>query len=265
MISIGGMGAAVALNVVDAVQGREIERLRDAPLDARRIEAFRTRIAGIESAAELVEDEEVYAFVMGAFGLEDRIFAKGMMRKVLESDPDDPRSLVNRLTDPRFERLHETLGLYEGGGRLTTPMSQEAVVDRYLTTRFEAGISNQNDIVGSALAFRRAAAEIRNPYDILKDPGTSRVIRIAFGLPESVARLDVDRQAAMITQRVDLSRLSDPDEVEKIVRKFVVISEALSGAGAARNAAVQLLSDAARGGGVPLSLDLAVLGTARWS
>ena len=265
MISIGGMGASVALNVVDAVQDREIERLRDSPLDARRIEAFRTRIAGIESAAELVEDDEVYAFVMGAYGLEDRVFAKGMMRKILESDPTDPRSLVNRLTDPRFERLHDALGLYEGGGRLTTARSQEAVIDLYLATRFEAGISNQNGTVGAALAFRRAAAEIRNPYDILKDLETSRVIRIAFGLPESVARLDVDRQAEMITQRVDLTRLSDPKEVEKIVRKFIVISDALSGAGAARSTAVQLLSDAARGTGVPLPLDLAVLGTARWS
>ena len=266
MISIAGMGASVALNVVDAVRGREIERLRDAPTDARRIEAFRTRIAGIESAAQLIEDDAVYAFVMNAFGLEDRIFAKGMMRKILESDPDDPGALVNRLTDPRFERLHAALGLHDGGGRLSDPRRQEAVVDLYLATRFETGISSQNDVVGAALAFRRAAAEIDNPYDVLKDPETALVMRRALGLPDAMVRLDVDRQAAMITQRFDLKRLSDPEEVEKIVRKFTVISQALSGVGAAGSAAVRLLSDAARGAGVPLSLDLAVRATAaRWS
>ena len=266
MISITGMGAPMALNVVDAVRDREIDRLRDAPTDARRIEAFRTRIAGIESAEELIDDDEVYAFVMTAFGLEDRIFAKGMMRKILQSDPGDPGALVNRLTDPRFERLHAALGLHEGGGRLTDPRRQEETVDLYLATRFEAGISNQNDVVGAALAFRRAAAEIDSPYDVLKDPETALVLRRALGLPDAMARLDVDRQAAMITQRFDLGRLSDPDEVEKVVRKFTVISEALSGVGAAGSAAVQLLSDAARGAGVPLPLDLIVRATAaRWS
>lgn len=266
MISIAGMGAPVALNVVDAVRDREIERLRDAPMDARRIEAFRTRIAGIESAEALIEDDEVYAFVMNAFGLEDRIFAKGMMQKILESDPSDPRSLVNRLTDPRFKELHGALGLHDGGRRLSDPRRQEEVVDTYLAARFEAGISSQNDVVGAALAFRRAAAEIDNPFDVLKDPEISLVLRRALGLPDAMAKLDIDRQAAMITRRFDLERLSDPDEVEKIVRKFTVISEALSGVAASRNAAVQLLSDAARGSGAPLSLDLAVRATAaRWS
>ena len=265
MISISGMGAPVALNVVDAIRDREIERLRGAPADARGIEAFRARVGGIETAAALVEDEEVYAFVMTAFGLEDRIFAKGMMRQILESDPADPRALVNRLTDPRFAQLHDALGLHEGGGPLADPRRQEEVVDLYLATRFEAGISSQNDIVGAALAFRRAAAEIDSPYDVLKDPQTAQVLRRALGLPDAMVRLDVDRQAAMITQRFDLARLSEPEEVEKVVRKFVVISEALSGAGAARSVAVQLLSDAARGTGAPLSLDLAVRAAPRWS
>lgn len=265
MISIAGMGASVALNVVDAVRDREIERMRDAPAAARGIEAFRARIGGIETAAELIEDDEVYTFVMNAFGLEDRIFAKGMMRKILESDPDDRRSLVNRLTDPRFAKLHDALGLHDGTARLVSPRRQEEVVDLYLATRFEAGISSQNEIVGAALAFRRAATEIKSPFDILKDPETGRVMRRALGLPDAVARLDIDRQAAMITQRFDLTRLSDPNEVEKIVRKFTVISEALSGAGAMRSAAVQILSDAARGAGAPLPLDLAVRTNARWS
>lgn len=265
MISVAGLGAPAALNVVDAVRDREIERLRAAPADARAIEAFRARAGGIGSAKALIEDEEVYAFVMRAHGLEDRLFAKGMMRKILESDPSDRRSLVNRLTDPRFARLHEALGLHEGGGApLADPRRREAVVDLYLAARFEGGVARQNDVVGAALAFRRAAEEgIRSPYDVLKDPEVTRVVRRALGLPDAMAGLDVDRQAAMITRRLDLSRLSDPEEVEKIVRKFVVIEEALSGAGAARSAAVQLLSDAARGAGAPLPLDLAVLARAR--
>lgn len=264
MIPIAGMGASLALDVVDAVRTREIARLRDSPADARGIETFRERIAGIESAADLVEDPELYGFVMRAFDLEDRIFAKGMMRRIIESDPNDRTSLVNRLTDPRFERLNDALGLHDGSRPLTDPRRQEEVVDRYLATRFEGSIARQDDIVGAALAFRRAAAEIDNPYDVLKDPEISEVMRRALGLPDAMATLDVDRQAEMISGRFDLSRLSDPNEVEKIVRKYVVVAEALSGASAASNAAVRLLSDAARGTGAPISLDLAVRASVRW-
>ena len=57
--------------------------------------------------------------------------------------------------------------------------------------------------------------------------------------------LDIDKQAALIKSKIDLETLNDPEVVEKMIRKYVAISDALSGSAATNNAAVQLLTGSA--------------------
>ena len=42
--------------------------------------------------------------------------------------------------------------------------------------------------------------------------------------------------------KVDFDALDDPEQVEKLIRKYVAISEALSGSATANNAALQMLT-----------------------
>jgi hypothetical protein len=115
MIPLGGVATPLALQIVDATRDRQMAMLRDAPQHARGIEAFREQIADITTVEQLVENREVYTFVMRAFDLEDQIFGKAMMRRMLESDITDRTSLVNRLTDPRFREMYQTLGFENDG------------------------------------------------------------------------------------------------------------------------------------------------------
>jgi hypothetical protein len=207
MIPISGLGAPLALQLVDATRDRQIALLRDAPQHARGIETFRERIGDVTSVEQLVEDRELYVFVMKAFDLEDQIFGKALIKRMLESDPDDRTSLVNRLTDPRFREMFDALGFEKGG--TANPNTADAkwtegIVDRYLETVFINDQAAQNEAVGAALEFRRKAAEIDSPFDILKDREMAGVVRLALGLPEQIAQLDIDRQADLIRSRLDL-------------------------------------------------------------
>jgi hypothetical protein len=85
------------------------------------------------------------------------------------------------------------------------------------------------------------------------------VVRLAIGLPEEIATLDIDRQADLIRSRLDLEKLKDPAEVQKLVRKFAILSDALNGERAAQNAAVQLVSATARGGFTPVLFDITAI------
>ena len=264
MIPISGLSTNVALKLVDATSDRQIEALREAPEHARGIEAFRDRIGDIETVEQLVDDRELYVFVMKAFGLEDQIFGKALVRKILESDVEDRNSLVNRLQDPRFREMFDVLEFGEGGVGNTNFISaawREQMVDRYLETQFIGDQAEQNENVGIVLEFRRKAGTFEKPLDFLRDRDMATFIRRALGLPDAIAQGNIDRQAELIASRLDITKLSDPAEVDKLVRKFVALSDAFDTQQSARNAAVQLMQGAAnaRGFPAPVLLDIAAV------
>ena len=114
---------------------------------------------------QLMEDQELYAFVMRAFDLEDQIFGRAMIEKVLKSNIEEPDALVNRLTDPRFREMYETLGFGKDGvGNLNTILSgwQDRMLDRYVERQFINFAEDQNSAVGTALEFRAKASEMEH-------------------------------------------------------------------------------------------------------
>ncbi|WP_212522769.1 DUF1217 domain-containing protein [Actibacterium sp. MT2.3-13A] len=266
MIPISGMNARLGLQLVDATSARQAEMIRNSAQHARAITTFRDRVSAIETVDQLMADRDLYVFVMKAFDLEDQIFGKAMIGKVLKSDIGDRSSLVNRLTDPRFREMHEVLGFGPNGvGNLNTLSRKwrEAMVDRYVQRQFINAQADQNETVGSVLEFRRKAGTVRNAFDILKDRQLAGFLRTALGIPEETVQLDIDRQAEILRGKLDLGKLQDPKEVEKLVARYVAISDATNAAALQQNAAVQLMNGAlAAGAGgrfVPVTIDIAAI------
>ena len=261
VLSISGLGSQLALNLVDATKNRQLESMRDEAVHSRAEEVFRERIGEISTPEEFVKDFEVYSFVMRAFDLEDQIFGKGMMRKVLESDPSDETSLINRLTDGRFGELHSAMGFTsDAGPQIPDFQNQDwvqGIVDRYYETVFVNENYDQNTTVGIVLHFREEAGEIDSWYDVLKDEDLSVFFRTALGLPSEISGLDVDMQKEILEDAFDLSKLADPAELERLESRFVAISDALNSTAAVSSVAVSILSNAQSAGQfVPITLDI---------
>ncbi|MGC9370113.1 MAG: DUF1217 domain-containing protein [Paracoccaceae bacterium] len=269
MIPLAGMTAQLGLQLVDATSSRQSELIRNSAQHARAIAHFRDRIGDVETVDQLMADRDLYVFVMKAFDLEDQIFGKAMIEKILKSDIDDPKSLVNRLTDPRFKEMHEVMGFGPGGTtNFNTLWSswQEEMVDRYVQRQFINAQAEQNEAVGAVLEFRRKAGDVENAFDILKDKQLSAFMRTALGIPDETVHLDIDRQAEVLRGKLDLAKLKDPAEVEKLVRKYVAISDAQNTANLQQNAAVQLMSGAVSAGAggqfVPVTIDITAISAA---
>ncbi len=263
MISLGGLSTRIGLNLVDATRDRQIELVRSSAQHARAIDGFREKIGAIETVDQLMEDRELYVFVMKAFDLEDQIFGKALIKKMLKSDIDDPKGLVNRLTDPRFREMHDVLQFGPGGvGNNKTLLTkwQNGMVERYVERQFINNQAEQNEAIGTVLEFRGKVGEVANWFDVLKDKGMASFMRTALGLPKEMVRLDIDRQAALFASKLDIEDLQDPAVVEKLERKFVAITDALDTSRSASNAAVQLMSAAVSGGQfVPITLDISAI------
>ena len=265
MIPVGGLSTQLGLSLVDATRDRQLDSIRSNFQSEREISAFKERISKVETVDQLMEDRDLYVFVMKAFDLEDQIFGKALISKMLKSDISDPQALVNRLSDPRFREMHEVLGFGpEGEGNLNTLLFkwQDGMVDRYVERQFINNQADQNESLGIVLEFRSKAGEIKSAFDILKDPDLGQFMRRALGIPEQAVGLDIDRQAAQIEQKFDLEKLQDPEEVEKLVRKYVAISDALDNRATSLNAAVQLMNSAVSigsGNFTPITIDIEMI------
>ena len=259
VLSISGLGSQLALNFIDATKDRQMETLRGEARHKRDADAFLERITSITTPEEFVQDYEVYSFVMKAFDLEDQIFGRGMIRKVLESDPLDETSLVNRLTNSNLGELHGALGFTTQDGPAVPDFSdatwQQGIVDRYFETVFLNENNAQNATVGTVLEFEAKVADIDTWIDVLKDKEMGEFFRTALGLPTEMATLDIEQQERIFESRYDITKLSDPEEVESLITRYVAISDVLNPPQFATSAAVSLLSSSV-GQFVPITIDI---------
>lgn len=232
VLSISGLSSQLALKLIDTTKDRQLETMQSEPQHARAAEAFRERVGSISTPAELVADYEVYSFIMKAYDLEDQIFGKGMVRKVLESDPSDSSSLVNKLTDARFETLHEALGFVTEDGVQIPDFAdtdwQETIVDEYYNRQFINQHTEQNEIVGAVLQFRDEAESINNWFEVMADETMAEFFQVALSLPSEIAELDIDKQKEIYADKFDLADLADPEVREGLITRYAAISEALN-------------------------------------
>ena len=262
MLSISGLGSSTALRIIDATREKQMNLMSKDPANKRAEQAFRERIGTITSPKELVADYEVYSFVMRAFDLEEQIFGKGLIRKMLESDPVAPDSLMNRLSDSRFRELHLALGFTTEAGpqvpNLSASKFQDAVVAKFYNRQYIDENDSQNETVGTILQFRDKFSGINNWFQVLSDEKLSNFFQVALGLPKQMSSLDIDKQKKLLTEKFDLKKLADPDERQRLITKFAAISDVLNPQTfQSNNTALSLLQSFNMGGQfVPFTIDI---------
>ncbi|MGC2855640.1 DUF1217 domain-containing protein [Novispirillum sp. DQ9] len=193
----------------------------------RDVDYIRSNIAKVENVDDLMDDYKLWQSVATAFGLGDNAFAKGLFKKLLTEDSSKPESLVNRLVDPRYKELAKFFQMdTKGTANFKDASWVNKLVDKYTTRTFESEAGAGNPAVQSALYFQRKAPEITSYYQILADDKLYEVVRHAVGLPDSFARVDVDRQAEMLKSKFSLDDLKNPAKLGRMVERHLAIADA---------------------------------------
>ncbi|WP_134680626.1 DUF1217 domain-containing protein [Paracoccus ravus] len=260
MISTAGMSPLMALSLIQRERAVFEDSVRSDAVAKREIAAFRDRIGTIDSVDALIKDHEVFSFVMKSFGMENQIYAKAMVRKILTSDPEDEKSLVKRLTNADYEDLNAAMGFATDGTanaeNFTDPTWIEDMVQRYVGQSLVDQQSDVNASTGIGLDFLQNASDLTGWYKVLADKNATTVLRIALGLPESVLSGDIDAQKKMFEKKMDIADLQDPEKVQQLLRRYA----AIQGANEASQAPVSILtlfsSATSSGTWAPITLDV---------
>jgi hypothetical protein len=217
------MTAAVTYRFYTSNYERVSEAVANEPQVARETEYYLANIDKVTSIDDFMADSRLVDYAMKAYGLEDMSYAKAFVRKLLEEGVDDSSSLANQLTDQRYHQLASDFN-FERYGEITTTFerTRSGVVELYQRQSIEEQAGETNTGARLALYFQRRAGEIDSVYDILGDEALFEVVRVNLGLPDQMSLLDIDKQVEMITDRLDLSDLSDSEFVDDFLNDFVV-------------------------------------------
>lgn len=224
------------------------------PAISRDNEHVRARIGQIGSAEELLSDFRLFRTALSAFGLEADANKKFFIRKVLESDLNDSKSFANRLGDKRYRAMAEAFGFANKGGR---PAGLgDRIAERHVAAELERRVGTVDGNLRLAMNAQRELATIGASdssdnarwYGILGSMPLRKVIEGALGLGSSFGKLPIDRQLEDVKTKASRmlgidspSAFTDPTKLEKLIQRFLVRAEAVTGAQSSYNAALVLL------------------------
>lgn len=237
----GALSGWMMLKRAGATQRQIVAR---DPMIARNSQYFRENIGKIKSADDLVKDHRLLGVTLGAFGLEADIANKAFIRKILESDRDDSKSMVNRLTDKRYAKLVDALKLDEGTGTVASKSFGDSVVAAFQDREFERRIGEtQPDLRLAMNAQRELSAMAQRTssdktlwYEVMGNAPLRKVFDTAFGFGPQYGRLPIDRQLQEYMSRAEkvmgsssFKAIATPEGSEKLIRTFLVRSQLTSG------------------------------------
>ena len=228
---------------------RTIESQKDAaaaaPATQRDIAYFRERIGSVTEAAEIVEDFTMMKVSLAAFGLQDDQANRFFIRKVLEEGTEEPRSLANRLSDPRYKAMSEAFGFANPDG----PRTQEAgfadrILSAYRDQTFEVAVGNIDQDMRLALGLSRELDRIVDSFKsddarwfgVVGAPPVRAVFEKALGFPDSFDALDIDQQVSMFRARseavfgvAEISEFAMPETRDALRDRFLLMSQITGG------------------------------------
>ena len=210
---------------------KSLERTGSNPIVARDTKYYLENIGKVKTVDDFVGNHRLYSYAMKASGLEDMIYAKAFMKKVLNEGIDDKESFANRLSDTRYKEFAAVFN-FARYGELTTSFSaaQQGTVDKYIRQTLEVSAGEEDQGVRLALYFARKAPEIKNPFDILADRALLQVVQTALGIPQEASSGSIDAQAAMIKNKLNIEDLKDPKQVDRFLKRFTIIWDAKNNA-----------------------------------
>lgn len=263
-----GLGGIAGWKVLQRMEERQKEILARSPVIQRQTGHFRDRLEITGTAEELVGDYRMLSVALGAFGLHDDIGNKAFIKKVLESDLDDRKSLANRLSDKRYFRLAEAFGFHdrktqtEHLNREQKQAPESDLADRisnaFLDREFERRVGLGDEFLRLALNAQREIGSFGSRdssdktlwYEVLGSPPLRKVFEAAFGYGAQFGKLPVDRQVTEMMKGAErlfgsssFKTIAEPENTDKLIRNFLVRSEIATTASQNRfSAALALLS-----------------------
>ncbi|MBW8909551.1 MAG: DUF1217 domain-containing protein [Mesorhizobium sp.] len=187
---------------------------------------YLANVTNVKSIDDLMANSRLYNYALSAYGLDPSKESKDLIRSVLTGGIRDPNSVANKMTNKAYAGLAVAFNFEQYGEAATTiNPAQQPTVDMYMRQTLEEDAGKTNEGVRLALYFQRKAPTITSWYDVLADTALASVVRTSLGLPDSFATADIDKQAQLFGQKLDITDFTDPAKLSKFLTRFTSMYE----------------------------------------
>jgi hypothetical protein len=221
-------GSAVqALASAELNQTKQVTVTAAQPMVQHAVTAFAKGVTAAKSVAQLLANPAVMNVLLTANGLGDQTAYTALATKVLTSNLNDPKSLANTLTDPRWKALAQTYNFAADGlSGIQNAKSIAAVANGYATVTWQNSQDAVTPGLTNALTFKSKASTITSVDQILGDMTMRTVVTMALGIPPQIAFQSLNAQEQAISSRLDVTKFKDPKFVETFVQRYLVNNSA---------------------------------------
>jgi hypothetical protein len=193
---------------------------------------YEANIGKVKSIQDFVGNYRLLSYALDAYGLGDKINAKGLITKVLEGGLANPKSLANTLRDTRWKAF---AAAFDFVGKGTSSVSTNSAITTtkadYVEQKLESDQGAQNVGVQLALYFHRVAPTISNKYSILADPNLLEAAQTIFSLPPAASTANIDAQAQTLSKLMPISDLQKPKTLQQLTERFTAMYDLSYGPG----------------------------------
>ena len=159
-----------------------LTRVAQQPDVARNAAYYKENIGKVKTVDEFLKNDRLYQYAMKAYGLEDMIYAKAFMKKVLESNPTDANSFANKLTDKRYRDFAAAFSFTSSD----KAVAQSAHQTDDMIGLYTATAKQKVDAIDEDTAYYNAKiGSVNNVNDLLNDDRLRTYVFQAFGVDES--------------------------------------------------------------------------------
>lgn len=218
-----GQSPIIALATAERDQARDIKRTAAEPEVARAIKTFTAAVKGATDVRQLLANPGAMRVLLIANGLGDQANFTALARKALMSNPADPKSVVNQLTDLRWKPVVKTYQFATKGlSVIKDPKVIDTVAGAFAEFSWRQSLEKSTPGLSKALTFRAQAAKFTSADQILGDAVMRDVVTTALGIPKQIAFQPLEAQEKAITTRLDIKKLQDPKFVENFTKRYLM-------------------------------------------
>lgn len=195
----------------------------------RNVDTFQKNAPNITTTKQLMGDYASNQVVLGAYNLSSMANQTALERDLLSQDPADKTSVAGKSGNASwlsFADAFSTLGKGKGTAA-ATPFTNESIdltTKAYQLQQYETSDSLQKNGVGDALYFSRKmqGGKIKTVDQLMSDKTLLKVAEVVSGYePDQFGALDFSQQKRIITNKVDLSKLQTPDQINRYAQRYL--------------------------------------------
>jgi hypothetical protein len=235
------------LKLAEQNQAANIAKEAKDPTVIRDLAAFTKGIANAKDLNTALQNPNVLKVLLTANGMADQIPYTALATKALESDPTDPDSLVNKLSDTRWKTLATTYNLATKGlAGLQDPTVQSQIADAYERVSWLNSLDQATPGLAEAIQFKQQASKITSVDQVLGDPINWEVVLTALGIPQQIAFQDITAREHAVSSRLDITKLQDPQFVTTLTDQYLLTKQQQT-QGASSSSSLNVLAVKANG------------------